>query len=214
MRTVFQCALSCILHTVVLKSINSHCFTLDCTEIPFEHKEHCFACSLGVVSTPTLDTVLWVYVNCYYLTTAMHTIIPSWTISFLNKHGRMLWIFTAAFENGLTLLVLPAECLSLHSVNGCVSTAASEKGTWDSPHHGRWTGNHTRRLHSVGPNTTITLGAGQRSHAAPLSMNWQCWIQGFSVVTANETSVQNSTVPSYAFTEDDLVRGKECVVVV
>lgn len=35
--------------------------------------------------------------------------------------------------------------------------------------------------------------AGQSSYAALLSMNLQCWIQGFPWSTANETSVQDCT---------------------
>ena len=57
------------------------------------------------------------------------------------------------------------------------------KSTWASPHRGRWRSNRTPtqgcRRRSVGPSITITLEAGQPSCAALLSMNLQCWIQGF-----------------------------------
>lgn len=122
-----------------------------------------------------------VHVNCYYLNTTMHTIIPLRIISFLKRHGKcceFLPQHSKRADFAHTDGWMPDFALTQQLRFHC----GFWKSTWASPHRGRWRNNHTRtqgwRLR-CGAKHNNNPCAGQRLYAALLSMNLQCWIQGF-----------------------------------
>lgn len=146
-----------------------------------------------------------VYVDCYYLNTTMHTIIPSRIISFLNRYGKILWILTTAFKTGW----LRSYCQQKAWL--CTRSTALFP-LWLLKKH---LGLPTSRQMEEQPHTHSGLqaplcGAKHNNNPRGRSALVRCSAFNesamlnprFSMVTANETSVQHCSTHC-EFTEDD-----------